>query len=84
VAQAFDFAGSTNRMGAPSFAFFAKGGQGNAYACGLIPSLRNKSYSTGIIDAHPCKKRKTQGWGTPVEMLHIKILKGGPPAKNKK
>ena len=26
VAQAFDFAGITNRMGAPSFAFFAKGG----------------------------------------------------------
>ena len=27
VAQAFDFAGITNRMGAPSFAFFAKGGR---------------------------------------------------------
>jgi hypothetical protein len=26
VAQAFDFAGITNKMGAPSFAFFAKGG----------------------------------------------------------
>jgi len=26
VAQAFDFAGITNRMGALSFAFFAKGG----------------------------------------------------------
>jgi hypothetical protein len=26
VAQAFDFAGITNRMGAPFFAFFAKGG----------------------------------------------------------
>jgi len=26
VAQAFDFAGITNKMGVPSFAFFAKGG----------------------------------------------------------
>jgi len=26
LAQAFDFAGITDRMGAPSFAFFAKGG----------------------------------------------------------
>jgi hypothetical protein len=61
-------------------------GHGNACACGLFPSLRNKSYSTGIIGAHPfdklragsCKKRKD---GTPsVEMLHTDMVRGGPPA----
>src|ERR1051326_448690 len=35
-----------------------RAGHGDACAFGLIPSLRNKSYSTGIIDARPCKKRK--------------------------
>jgi hypothetical protein len=41
-------------------------------------SLRNKSYSAGIIDAHPCKERKD---GAPsVETLHIEMVKGGPPA----
>jgi hypothetical protein len=65
-------------MGAPFFAFFAKGGIRDACACGLIPSLYNKSYSPSIIDAHPCKKRKD---GEPsVEMLHIEMVKGGPPA----
>src|SRR5207248_6291871 len=39
VAQAFDFGGITNRMGAPSFAFFTMGGTRNACAGGLIPSL---------------------------------------------
>ena len=54
-----------------------RAGHGNACACRLIPSLRNKSYSTGIIDARPCKKRKD---GAPsVEMLHIEMVKVGHP-----
>ena len=49
---------------------------------GKIPALRNKSYSAGIIDAHPCKKRKD---GAPsVEMLHIEMVKCGPPFKERK
>jgi hypothetical protein len=53
-------------------------GHENTGARGLIPSLRNKSYGTGIIAAHPCKKRKD---GAPsVEMPHIQMVKGGPAA----
>src|SRR5580698_8526581 len=76
VAQVFDFAGITNGVGAPSFAFFVKGGHGNARASGSIPSLRNKSYSTGTISAHPCNKRK--GGAPSVETLHIDCGYGWP------
>jgi hypothetical protein len=43
---------------------------------GLIPSLRNKSYGTGVIAAHPCKK---QDWAPSVEMPQIEMVKGEPP-----
>src|SRR5204862_7059834 len=39
-----------------------------------------KSNSTRSIAAHPCKKRKD--WAPSVEMVHAKIVKGGPPACN--
>jgi hypothetical protein len=81
VAQAFDFAGITTEWVPRPSRSLRRAGHGNAGACGLIPSLRNKSYSTGIIDAHPCKKRKD---GAPsVEMPHIEIetVKRGPPAQ---
>ncbi len=53
VAQAFDFAGITTEWVPCSSRPLRRAGHGNACACGLIPSLRNKSYSTGIIDARP-------------------------------
>ncbi len=62
-----------------------RAGHGNASACGLIPSLRNKSYSTSIIDAHPFDRLRADSWkkrkdGEPsVEMLHIETVKGGRP-----
>jgi hypothetical protein len=62
------------------------------------PSLRNESNSPGIIAAHPCKKRKdgapsvgivqckdgppAKDGAPSVEMLHIEMVKGGPPAQS--
>jgi hypothetical protein len=64
------------RMGAPSFAFFAKGGTRKCLRI-WVNSVATNPYSTGIIDAHPCKKRKD---GAPsVEMVQCK---GGPPASD--
>ena len=67
VAQAFDFAGITTEWVPRSSRPLRRAGHGNACACGLIPSLRNKSYSTGII-------------APSVEKLHIEMVKRGPPA----
>jgi hypothetical protein len=71
---------SHHRCGYPVLrVLLRRAGHGNACAWRLIPSLRNKSYSTGIIDAHPCKQKRKDG-APSVEMLHIEMVKGGPPA----
>src|ERR1700674_551928 len=80
VAQAFDCAGITNRMGA-SVAFFAKGGKGKCLRMWVNSLATEQTLCAGIIAAHPCKKRKD---GAPsVEMLQIEMVKDGPPANAK-
>jgi hypothetical protein len=60
VAQAFDLASITNIVGAPFFAFFAKGGSREfRRQVGLITRRSTtKSNSTRSIATHPGEKRK--------------------------
>jgi hypothetical protein len=68
---------TTTKEGASSFAPLPRAGIGNACAVGWITLLHNKSNGSGSIASHPCKKRKD---GAPsVGMMHIEIVKGGPP-----
>jgi len=80
VAQAFDRAAVTNTVGAPLFAFFAKGGNHERVGNG-VRSRADKSCASSIA-AHPCKKRK--GGAPSTEMAQAEITKGGPPAYNVK
>jgi hypothetical protein len=88
VAQAFDLGGTTNKMGAPSFAFVCEGREAEMPApCGFDHASTTKSNSTRSIAAHPfgklragsCKKRKDEP--PSVGMVQARIAKGEPPAK---
>ncbi len=66
MALAFDLLASPTECVPRPSRSLRRAGHGNACACGLIPSLRNKFYGAGSIAAHPfdklragsCKKRK--------------------------
>lgn len=77
MAQAFDLACVTKTVGALSFAYFAKGGIGNAGASFLVDTATHKPIRARGIAAHPCKRRKDGA--PPLEMVHTEILRVGHP-----
>ena len=59
MAQAFDLFGIATALGAPSFAFFAKGGSRGCWRKFVDhAAVYHKSSGTGSIASHPCKVRK--------------------------
>ena len=69
VAQAFDLAGAKNIVGAPSFAYFAKGGN---LACAT--GLQSHKNCVGSLVTRPCKKRKDGAPSAP--LAHTDIIEG--------
>ena len=79
VAPAFDFAGITSTVGAPSFAQFARGGNHGRTRDGFV---QKDSRRTKVVSAasppRPCEKRKD---GAPsAEMAHTNIVRRGGPS----
>ena len=79
MAQAFDLPVISKKMGAPSFAFFAKGGSRKCRRKLLIHCRVVTNQVAMQHRRHPCKKRKD---GAPsVGMAYTTIMKAGPPAR---
>ena len=74
VAQAFDLTGTTNTVGAPLFARFAKGGSLERRRNGACAD--SAKTRVGSIATRPCQERKD---GAPSgQMAYTTSSKGGP------